>query len=183
VTDGHRTSTIARPRQPEHQAKDATRTSADGTKSRSGILDDFTTPIPLDKRLVRRRTNRLALSTFAVLIVAALVAAVFVLPVQSWMRQNDQLKDRKGDLATLNATNDQIQAENDRLQTNDGIKEAARDEIDYVDEGEKRISVTAVGAAPAVLPAGWPYDQITRIVELRRAAAAAAVAAPVVVSP
>jgi hypothetical protein len=99
------------------------------------------------------------------------------------MRQNDQLKDRKGDLATLNATNDQIQAENDRLQTNDGIKEAARDEIDYVDEGEKRISVTAVGAAPAVLPAGWPYDQITRIVELRRAAAAAAVAAPVVVSP
>ena len=181
VTDGHRTSTIARPRHTERDATDnpvRSATSADDhTKTRSGILPDFTRPIPVDKRLVQRRTNRLALGVFAMLIVGALVASVFVLPIQSWMRQNDQLKVRQDELATLNAANDQIQAENDRLQTNEGVKEAAREEIAYVDQGEHRISVVGIDPTPQILPAGWPYDQVTRIVELRRAEAAAALAA------
>ena len=180
VTDGHRTSTIARPRQPERDATDAAGSVSgadDRAKSRPGLLDDFTRPIPADKRLVQRRTNRLALGVFATLIVGALVASVFVLPIQSWMRQNDQLKIRQGELATLNAANDQIQAENDRLQTNEGVKEAAREEIAYVDQGEHRISVVGIDPALQILPAGWPYDQVTRIVELRRAEAVAALAA------
>ncbi len=116
----------------------------------------------------------------ATLIVAALVASVFVLPLQSWLGQKDELAEAQSELSILEKANNQIQAENDRLLTPEGIREAAREEIDYVEQGEQRITVSAITPPSAQLPAGWPYELVTRIVELRTAelAAAAAVAPP-----
>jgi cell division protein FtsB len=170
VSDGHRTSTIPRPRH-----RDASDERAD---PRAGLLDDFTTPIPLDKQLVPQRRGRLVLGLFATLIALAIGAALFVLPIKSWMKQNNDIHTREGELATLDAANQQLQTEVDRLQTDAGIREAAREEIDYVDEGEERITVIPPGPASTVLPAGWPYNLITAIISLRQAEAVAAAAVP-----
>ena len=116
------------------------------------------------------------LGVFATLIVLAIGAALFVLPIKSWMKQRDQLAVRSSELATLNAANNQLQTEVDRLQTDGGIKEAAREEIDFVEKGEQRITVLPVGPAPTALPAGWPYDLVTKIVAIRQAEAAAVTA-------
>jgi cell division protein FtsB len=161
VSDGHRTSTIARPRLP----------NGDVRPVRSGALRDLTAPIARDKQLVQQRRGRVILGLIATLIALAIGAALFVLPVKSWMHQRDDLATRTSELAVLDAANSQLQGEVDRLQTDAGIKEAAREEIDYVDQGEHRITVLPIGPAPLTLPSGWPYNLISQIIALRQAEA------------
>jgi len=165
VSDGHRTSTIARPRLDNGGV---------APSNRSGRLRDLTAPIAREKQLVQQRRGRVLLGVVAALIALAIGAALFVLPVKSWMRQRDDLATRTSELAVLDAANAQLQGEVDRLQTDAGIKEAAREEIDYVEQGEHRITVLPIGAAPLTLPAGWPYDLVGQIIALRQAEAVAA---------
>ena len=156
VSDGHRTTCIQRPR-------DATRAqSADPSR-----FAEFTRPIAKDKRLVKGRGKRLVFSLIALVIAAALIASLFVLPVKSWLQQRDDLTRKQNELAVLNNANAQLAADVNRLQTPDGIKEAARQEVGYVGIGEQRISVLTTPNAPLTLPTGWPYDAIAQIITVR----------------
>ena len=83
------------------------------------------------------------------------------------MKQRDTLATRTGELQTLDAANAQLQGQVDRLQTPDGVREAAREEIDYVPDGEQRVTVLPVGPASTALPDGWPYNLVSSIVALR----------------
>ena len=165
VSDGHRTSCIPRPR-------DATSAShsPDAEASRFG---EFTRPIAKDKQLVKGRGKRLFFALVAVVIAAALAASLFVLPVKSWLQQRDDLARKQNQLAVLNSANAQLAADVSRLQTPDGIKEAARQEVGYVGVGEQRISVLSTPNAPLTLPTGWPYDAIAQIIAVRSIAAPA----------
>lgn len=158
----------------------AQRNDTRGT-DRPSIISDLTTPIARTKQLVPQKRGRLVVAIFSVVIALAIGAALFVLPVKSWFQQRDQLATRTGELETLNAANDQLQSEVERLQTDDGIREAARAEIDFVEAGEERLTVLPPASSATVLPTGWPYNLISTIVSLRQAeaddAAAAAVAA------
>ena len=174
MTDGHRTSTIPRPRVKAAKSASPLQRRTTRPADQQLRIADFTTPIPREKQLVPQRRGRLVLGVFATLIVIAIGASLFVLPIKSWLKQRDQLATRKVELATLDAANNNLQTEVDRLQTDGGVKEAAREEIDFVDKGEQRITVLPVGAAPTVLPAGLPYDLVTQIVAIREAEAAAA---------
>jgi cell division protein FtsB len=166
VSDGHRTSCIPRPR-------DATRASRspEADVSRFG---EFTRPIANDKQLVKGRGKRLFFALVAVVIAAALAASLFVLPVKSWLQQRDDLARKQNQLAVLNSANAQLAADVSRLQTPDGIKEAARQEVGYVGVGEQRISVLSTPNAPLTLPTGWPYDAIAQIIAVRSIPAPAA---------
>ncbi len=179
MSDGHRTTCIQRPR-------DATRASLSRESDPSGDGDrdasrfaEFTRPIAKDKRLVKGRGKRLVFALIAVVIAAALIASLFVLPVKSWMQQRDDLARKQTQLAVLNNANAQLAADVSRLNTPDGIKEAARQEVGMVGFGEQRISVLTTPNAPMTLPIGWPYDAIAQIIAVRTAAAAAATAPPV----
>ncbi len=181
VNDGHRTSTIARPR--NDAGRGASTSSSDSSESstrsaqRQVPRSDLTTPIPRDKQLVQQRRGRIILGVFAFLIALAIGAALFVLPVKSWMKQKDDLATRTSELATLDAANAQLQSEVDRLQTDAGIKEAAREEIDFVEQGEERITMLPPAPLPITLPPGWPYNLISQIIALRQQDAVAAAAA------
>ncbi len=145
---------------------------------RTGRIKDFTSPIPIDRQLVPQRRGRLVVAVFATLIAVAIGAALFVLPIKSWLKQRDDLSTRTSELSTLTSANDQLEAEVQRLQTPDGIKEAARAEIDYSEAGEQRITILATDPTAVTLPAGWPFDQVTQIINIRRAEAAAKAAPP-----
>ena len=165
VSDGHRTTTsIPRPR-GVRSARHDRGTTADR-------FAEFTRPIANDRLLVKGRIKRAALALFGVVIVAALIASLFVLPVKSWLQQRDDLARKQNELAVLTNANAQLAGDVNRLQTPDGIKEAARQEVGYIGIGEQRISVISTPNAPLALPAGWPYDAITQIVAVRSAAAA-----------
>ena len=101
--------------------------------------------------------------------IATMAAAVFVLPIGTWRGQADDLEQRQTHLDALLSVNGQLQAEVDRLTTDDGIREAAREEIGYVQTGEDRRSVLPTPALPTDLPDGWPYNVVTEIIAARTA--------------
>ncbi|MDO8362290.1 MAG: septum formation initiator family protein [Actinomycetota bacterium] len=164
---GHKTSAIARPKEPTRAA--ARLTARDDTK-----FGDFTRPIARDKQLVRGRGKRGIIAIVATVITAALVAALFVLPVKAWMRQQDDIERKQHELSALDQANAALAAEVARLQTPEGIEEAAREEIGYVQRGEIRLTVLPVPPAPVTMPGGWPYDAVAQIVAVRQAEAAGA---------
>jgi cell division protein FtsB len=166
VSDGHRTTCIQRPR-------DATRTSLD-RESDASRFAEFTRPITKDRRLVKGHWKRLVFALVALVIAAALIASLFVLPVKSWLQQRDDLARKQNQLVVLNNANAQLAADVARLQTPDGIKEAARQEVGYLGFGEQRISVLNTPNAPLTLPTGWPYDAIAQIISVRSVVAAEA---------
>ena len=112
------------------------------------------------------------LGLVALVIAGAIAAALFLLPVQTYFGQNDVLARRQEQLDQLDAVNADLQREVDRLATDDGIREAAREEIGYVEAGEVRQSVLEFPDLPTDLPDGWPYDLVTAIIAVRTAAAA-----------
>jgi cell division protein FtsB len=164
VSNGHKTSAIARPRSAVRRVQ-----SNDHTR-----LSDFTRPIAQAKQLVQRKGNRWMLTLVALVVIAALLGALFELPVQAWLRQKDDLAAKRAQLAVLDGANGQLQTEVGRLQTVEGAKEAARDELGVVAPGEIRISMLDIPDAPLRLPAGWPYDAVTQIVATRAGEAQAA---------
>ncbi len=178
VSDGHRTTCIQRPR-------DATRAALDRGSDRDidqSRFAEFTRPVAKDKRLVKGRGKRAVFALVAVVIAAALIASLFVLPVTSWMEQRDDLARKQYELAVLSNANAKLAADVNRLQTPDGIKEAARQEVGFVGIGEQRISVLSMPNAPLSLPTGWPYDAITQIIAVR-SAPVEVVPAPTTVAP
>jgi cell division protein FtsB len=161
VSDGgHRTSSIPRP---------AAGRGGVATSRPPRRRTDLTRPIPRSAQIVRRSPSRWILGTIAVLIALALAAAVFVLPVRAWMNQRQELGDRREQLDVLDETNNRLQAEVDRLQTPEGISEAARSELGYIAPGERRLSLTELPGTSTDLPPGWPYDVVESIVAVRAA--------------
>lgn len=168
MSDGHRTTAIPRPRQQTRaQTSRPTRSAGDRDSTRFG---DLTRPIATDKRLVQGRRNRSLLAFGGLVVTGAVVAALFVLPVNTWITQRSDLKDKQARLAVVANANKQLAGEVARLQTTDGIKEAAREVIGYTEVGEVRVSTSPAPPAPLTLPAGWPYDAVTQIIAVRSAA-------------
>lgn len=170
-TGGHKTSAISRPRSVRRVRAADERAVEPDREHR--LLGDLTSPIGVERRLVQRRTNRWLLALASLAVVGALAAALFVLPVKAWLRQRDELAEKRQELEVITNANEDLTAEVGRLDTPVGAAEAARDELGVVDEGEERISVLPGGAAPVALPAGWPYDAVTQIIAARAAIAAA----------
>ncbi|MEO1059251.1 MAG: septum formation initiator family protein [Actinomycetota bacterium] len=140
-------------------------TAAEEGESRLG---DLSRPIPVDKRIFRRSKVALVAGVGALVVGLALAAAVFVLPLQTWFDQDDALAERQAQLDELQRVNGQLAAEVDRLRTDDGVREAAREEIGYVEDGEERFSVRPFPLLPRTLPSGWPYNVSAQIIALRQ---------------
>jgi cell division protein FtsB len=153
---GKSSSTIDRPETPQ--------SAADRGRSRLG---DLSRPISIDRRITHNRRSNVLLALVAVTIAAALAAAIFVLPVKTMFDQDDQIAERTDQLSQLQAVNNDLRSEVARLKTDDGIKEAAREQLGYVEPGEIRESIRDFPPVPTVLPPGWPYSLISGIVAIR----------------
>lgn len=164
---GHSTTTIARPKDASKAATRPVQRSRDDT-----LFGDLTRPIPADKQLVQGRGKRLLIWLGAFVVVLSVVAAFFVFPVQAWLRQQDEIERKQAVADALEAENAEMTREIDRLNTPEGIEEAAREVIGYVKRGEIRLTVLPGTEAPTTLPSGWPYDALAQIVAVRAADAA-----------
>lgn len=138
------------------------------------VRRDLTRPIPVDDQLVRRKRWRLPLGLAALVVIVALAASVFVLPVQTWWNQDDALDLRRRELATLTEVNARLEAEIARLNTDAGVLEAARDELGFVQRGERRLALVERTPLGDELPDQWPYSVVEAILDARAAHAAVA---------
>ena len=149
---GHRTSTIPRP---------------------VGASRAITSPTPRSPSPSTFRVSRRGLSWLVgAVIVGAVIASLFVLPVKTWFRQQHQIEQKQTELAALSQANAALTNEIGRLNTPAGVESAAREELGFVRRGEIRISMLPTPAAPLTMPSGWPYDTFSRIIAMRQQAPA-----------
>lgn len=150
------------------------RRAADAGRSRLG---DAGRRGPRSDRISTRRSGWLfAIGGLAV--AAAIAAALFGLPVRTWFEQDDQIRALEHELDEVQAVNEDLGDEVSRLQTEEGIEEAARDELGQIRAGDRRLTVGPIPPLPRAMPNGWPYVLVDRILTMRAAEVAAATAAP-----
>jgi len=137
-------------------------------------LGDLSRPIPVDRRITHDRRFSLLLAAVAVAIAGALAAALFVLPVQTWFNQGAEVERKQDELTQLQMINADLRSEVERLRSDDGIREAARDQLGFIEQGETRQSILDLPPVPTDLPNGWPYNLVEGIVQLRRSTPAPA---------
>ena len=159
------TTSIPRPKEPPK--------ASDEGRSRLG---DFTRPIPVEKRILRKPKVALFGGVLILVVTGTIAAAVFILPLQTWFDQDDKIDQRQAQLDELQRVNGELAAEVDRLETEDGVREAAREEIGFVDTGEERSTYLPLPPLPSNLPDGWPYNVVSDIIAARTAGPAPATA-------
>lgn len=139
------------------------RPAADAGSSRLG---DLTRPIPVEKRVSRTPRYALVAGLFALGVIVAVGVAVFVLPIGTWQGQDEDLRQRQAQLDELTRVNGELAREVERLGTDDGIREAARQDYGFVDQGEERSSILPFPELSVdLLPDGWPYDAVVQIID------------------
>lgn len=142
-------------------------------QARTSALRDVTRPIARDSRMAERRPARIGYGLIAATIGVALVAALVVLPIRRWWNQRADLADRKSELDILRQANAQLGNEVNALNTEEGIETAARTELNFGYPGEERTRPVGEATAPFVLPGGYPYSLVTKILADRTNLAAA----------
>ena len=158
VTEARTTTRI--PKAPGRRASDAGRSR----------LADLTRPIAREQRITRDRRPAIIFAVSAVVIAGAIGAALFGLPVRTWFGQDDELRHLDHELSELQSVNAELQSEVDRLQTEAGIREAAREELGLIEAGERRQTVAGWPVLPVDLPNGWPYTAVEQMLAVRTAA-------------
>ncbi len=129
------------------------------------MLDQVARPIAAEKRLLRSVTGRLAGAIVTLAVLVALLAILFVLPVQTWMQQRDDLQSRRRELDMVRQANATLEAEIAQLQTPQGIERAAREQLGYVRRGERQYTIVDTPDSALVLPTGWPFDAVAHLVQ------------------
>lgn len=160
---GRLTTTIPRP--TERRASDL---------GRSRLRDIRRRRLRRADRITPRRRAAWLFGLAALVVAGSIGAALFGLPVRTWFEQDQQLQGLEHELSELQTVNNDLQSEVDRLQTDDGIIEAAREELGHVQAGDNRQTMLALPPLPRDLPDGWPYSQVDSILAIREAAESAA---------
>jgi cell division protein FtsB len=142
------------------------RAAADAGRSRLG---DATRPIVRERRLFTGpRSSTILLAFVAIAIAGALAYALFGIPFRTLFDQEARIEERTLQVNELETVVADLRSEVARLQTEDGIRDAAREELGYVEAGEMRETVLDAPNVPTDLPDGWPYSMVNDITALRR---------------
>lgn len=103
-----------------------------------------------------------------VLLMAAGITITFlVVPVRTWLSQQDLLDTRSRQYGVYEEVNDALQDEVDALSAPTGVRQAIRSQLGYLLPNERRIPLLAQPEAPVTLPDRWPYTLVAGIVGVR----------------
>lgn len=117
--------------------------------------------------VVKNRSLRLAAVPIGVIAMLALVVALFILPVRTWLHQRELLSVRQTEYAGYEDTNEVLQDQVTYLKTDAGLQEAIRTQLGYLHPNERRIPMIDLPAMSTVLPEQWPYTVVSNILLVR----------------
>jgi len=117
--------------------------------------------------LVKNRSLRLAAIPIGVIAIVAMMLALFVLPVRTWINQRQLLDARQTEYAAYEDTIEALQDQVSYLKTDAGLQEAIRTQLGYLQPNEKRLPLMDLPAMSTVLPERWPYTVISNILLVR----------------
>ena len=162
---GNKTSSIPRP--PGRVKKTTKKGAGKTARAKLSAVSDLTRPTPRSERIVPKVLGRVALLIGFAVVVFSFGNSFLVLPLTSWFGQRTEIDSRQSELDTIKKATDELQTEVDRLNTPEGIQDAARDELGFVFAGEARQQIVGEANSPIELPMGWPYDLVTQIISVK----------------
>lgn len=139
------------------------------TRTRRSFLEFMRTNRVTGPVLTSRRVRRV----FAAGMIGVFLFSVFTVPVRAYISQRKDLSHLQREYDSYADANEALQNEVNHLQTPEGARTAARDQLGYVLPGEKRIRLLPPEALPTDLPPEWPYTLVTGIIAVRQNIAAA----------
>ncbi len=95
-----------------------------------------------------------------VLVVLTGVAFVGAFPTRTYLAQRQTMAQSSARLADLTASNEAAQAEVDRLQTDEAVEQAAREQYGLARPGEEVYEVLPEPVAPVQVPDVWPFNKV-----------------------
>jgi cell division protein FtsB len=97
------------------------------------------------------------------LLLAVLVVGVF--PTRSYLAQRRAISSADRSLAQVTGANDEMQAQVDRLQTDQEIERQARENYGLVKAGEEAYHVFPDPQDPPKVPDVWPFSRLQQRLE------------------
>ena len=92
-----------------------------------------------DIDLRRGRKSRISATPFAVIVLLALVTALFVFPVRSFVNQRALLAQKQAEYAQFEDDIENLQDQVTYLQTEAGLQDAIRNQLGYLRYNERRL--------------------------------------------
>ena len=128
---------------------------------------------PGEARILRSKGLRRAAGIVVGGVFASLVFTLGYMPIRDFFGQRAVLAQKQTEYDTLSDATEELQTEVNKLQTPEGVRNAARTQLNMVYPGEKRVHLLPSPALPTQLPQQWPYTMVSGIVAVRSNIAAA----------
>lgn len=120
----------------------------------------------------RGRKSRISATPFAIIVLLALVTALFVFPIRSFVNQRALLSQKQAEFAQFEDDIENLQDQVSYLQTEAGLQDAIRNQLGYLRYNERRLPMMDLPALSAELPDRWPYTIVSTIMLVRSLEAA-----------
>jgi len=117
--------------------------------------------------LVRHRGFRIASMPLGVVLVIALAVTMFVFPVRTWLHQREVLAQRESEYRAYEDVVEQLQDQILYLKTPEGLRDAIRTQLGYLQPNERRLPMMDIPALSATLPERWPYTMVSGALVVR----------------
>jgi hypothetical protein len=113
-------------------------------------------------RLVRSRKLRVASTPLAISVIVALVVAMSVFPVRSYINQRNLIAQKEIE-DVIESLQDQVTY----LKTEAGLQDAIRTQLGYLRFNERRLPMMDMPALSTALPERWPYTIVSTMLLVR----------------
>lgn len=120
-----------------------------------------------ESNLVRHRGFRIASLPLGVVLMVAFAVTMFVFPVRTWLHQREVLADKKSEYAAYEDIVEQLQDQVLYLKTPEGLRDAIRTQLGYLQPSERRLPMMDIPALSATLPERWPYTLVSGALVVR----------------
>ena len=118
-------------------------------------------------RLVRSRKLRLASTPLAIAVIVALVVAMSVFPVRSYINQRNLIAQKEIEFAQYEDVIENLQDQVTYLKTEAGLQDAIRPQLGYLRFNERRLPMMDMPALSTALPERWPYTIVSTMLLVR----------------
>jgi hypothetical protein len=118
-------------------------------------------------RLVRSRKLRLASTPLAIAVIVALVVAMSVFPVRSYINQRNLIAQKEIEFAQFEDVIESLQDQVTYLKTEAGLQDAIRTQLGYLRFDERRLPMMDLPALSTTLPERWPYTIVSTMLLVR----------------
>jgi len=118
-------------------------------------------------RLVRSRKLRVASTPLAIAVIIALVVALSVFPIRSYINQRNVIAQKEVEFAQYEDVIENLQDQVTYLKTEAGLQDAIRTQLGYLRLNERRLPMMDMPALSTALPERWPYTIVSTMLLVR----------------